>query len=252
MTCKINMFWAGKRLGKLSTACMNSFLRMGHEVVLHCYAPPEDMPAGVATFDAAQLLPEEELLRHRKTGSVSLGSNRYRYLLIEAGLGLYADCDMFCVGDIEDEGYVFGQEETGRINGAMLHYPPGSELSKLLLEATQSRYSMPLGISRSKQRIFGARRLIGVPRSVETIKWGVWGPNLLTHAVNTLDLWDRSAAIDIYYPVHFNQTQLFYEQGLSLADITTPRTKAVHLYHAGHHREDPAEGTPMHEILSLS
>ena len=186
------------------------------------------------------------------SGSFALGSNRYRYLLIEAGMGVYADCDMFCVGDIGEVDYLFGQEETGRVNGAILHYPPGSALSKHLLEATKSRNEVPPGLGRSKELFFKTRKMLGLPKSVEKFKWGVWGPTLLTHAVKSLDLWDHSAPIDAYYPVHFRNTQLFYEQGLCLKDITTPRTKTVHLWYRNLREMEPAENTPMHEILSLS
>lgn len=217
---------------------------------MHCYVPPMDLPRGVEVFDASRLLPENELLRHKKSGSVSLGSNRYRYLLIEGGMGLYADCDMFCLKELKESDYVIGREETERVNGAILHYPPGSALSKLLLEATASPYNIPPGLSNSRAMISRLRKLIGLPRSVETHRWGVWGPELLTHAVSSLGLWKKTSPVDAFYPVHYRQTQLLFEPSLNVKDITTSRTIALHLWQKLSEQRTPDRNTPLYEILN--
>ncbi len=209
-------------------ACMKSFMRHGHQVVLHCYDRPEDLPSDVDVFDAAKVMPRGEVLRH-KSGSLALGSDRYRYLMIEAGHGLYADCDMFCVGRIDDADYVFGKEHDAIINCAILHFPPGSELSKMLVELTSSRFNIPPFIPKSRQRSMRLKHLFGVRQSVETMEWGVWGPALLTYAIDVLGLRKFAAPYDVYYPLHWGRTELLYDPDLRLEDFMTHRTKAIHL-----------------------
>lgn len=51
----INTVWIGKKLGPVHAACLRSFVRHGHDVVLHCFELPEDTPEGVRFFDAARL-----------------------------------------------------------------------------------------------------------------------------------------------------------------------------------------------------
>ncbi|WOC15073.1 hypothetical protein [Pseudochrobactrum sp. MP213Fo] len=38
----VNSLWIGKRLGAVHAACLRSFIRHGHDVVLHAYGRPED------------------------------------------------------------------------------------------------------------------------------------------------------------------------------------------------------------------
>lgn len=55
----INSVWIGKKLGPVHAACLRSFVRHGHEVVLHTFERPEDTPDGVKIFDAKLLMDEK-------------------------------------------------------------------------------------------------------------------------------------------------------------------------------------------------
>lgn len=83
----VHFFWHGPRLGPVHAACLRSCQRVGHGAVLHCYAPPEDVPPGVTLRDARAVMPEADLLRHRESGSVALGADCFRFRLLAAGLG---------------------------------------------------------------------------------------------------------------------------------------------------------------------
>lgn len=67
----INSLWIGKKLGPIHAACLRSFIRHGHDVVLHAYGKPDDTPEGVRLFDASKLMAEKKFL-HTKTLAVSL------------------------------------------------------------------------------------------------------------------------------------------------------------------------------------
>ncbi len=92
----VNAIWIGPELGPIHVACLHSFLRHGHRVVLHCYERPKDTPKHIEIADAAKLLPAERVIRYRRSGGLSLFSNLLRYELLKSGLGLYVDCDVFC------------------------------------------------------------------------------------------------------------------------------------------------------------
>jgi hypothetical protein len=106
----INAIWIGAELGQIHAACLRSFLRHGHRVVLHCYERPADTPADVEIANARNLLPENGIVRYRGTGSFALFSNLLRYEILKASLGIYVDCDVFCLRPIEDADYIFGRE----------------------------------------------------------------------------------------------------------------------------------------------
>src|SRR5690625_211718 len=161
MAIDVNMFWHGPKLGPMHAACVRSFLRHGHMVIMHCYERPEDLPDGVQVFDAAKLMPLAELHMHEKTGSVALGSDRYRYRIIAAGLGLYADCDMFCLRPLTDATYLMGTEQDNSINAAFLKFPSDSALAAALIQATDDPYFIPPWLRRSKRRRLHLYRKLG-------------------------------------------------------------------------------------------
>lgn len=249
MSIDVNMFWHGHKLGVIHAACVRSFIRNGHTVIMHCYERPSDLPEGVRVFDAAKIMPFEELHPHYETGSVSLGTNRYRYRMIAEGFGLYSDCDMFCLRPITDARYILGKEQDNIINGAFLKFPPDSDLAHTLIEATQDYYFIPPWFRSSKKRRLSIRRKLGRGVHVGQHPWGVWGPQLLSHYVNELDLLPEVAPIDRYYPVHPWQTTLLSDPELCIADLVTPRTEAIHLWHKLLSSEAPPHGSPLWEMI---
>src|SRR5690606_33677576 len=102
----INAVWIGRQMGPMHAACLQSFIDTDHLVVLHTYGEVEDAPRGVVYSDARQLLPEEDLVRHRN-GSFALSSDYMRYEIMRLGLGLYIDCDVYCLEPIDDADYIF-------------------------------------------------------------------------------------------------------------------------------------------------
>lgn len=250
MAIDVNMFWHGPELGPMHAACVRSFLRHGHRVIMHCYEPPRDLPDGVKLFDAAKIMPATELVQHKKSGSVALGSDRYRYRIIAAGLGLYADCDMFCLRPLTNSPYLFGVEQTGVASCGVLNFPPNSPLLKALIKATDDPYFIPPWLKSSERRRLQFRKMLGRGVHVSKQEWGVWGPRLLTFYVSELGLWSEAAPIDRYYPLHYGHVSLLRDPALRLADLITPRTDAVHLWHALLGDSTPPPGSPLHEIMN--
>ena len=245
----VNMFWHGPRLGEVHAACIRSFLRHGHRVLLHAYTPPEDLPQGVEVFDATRIMPLADLVTNAETGSVSLGTNRYRYLLLREGMGLYADCDMYCLQPIPDADYIFGREDRWAINGAMLKYPADSALARALVEETENEFYIPDWLRRRDKYLLRARRSLGLGVSVRDQPWGIWGPKLLTHWCHKLGLTAEVSPIDHFYPLHHLNTELLFEPGLRVEDLATPRTLAVHLYHKMQDKRPAPVDSPLRQII---
>ena len=97
----IQMFWYGAPLSRLERLSVASFLANGHAVDLYAYDDIGAVPHGARMLDAARILPRDALFRHRRTGSVGLFSDWFRYrLLFERG-GIWADCDMVCLQPLD-------------------------------------------------------------------------------------------------------------------------------------------------------
>lgn len=250
MTRPVHFFWLGQQLGRLQAACLRSFLRQGHGAVLHCYAPPAGVPSGVELRDARAVMPEAEALRHVGADAAVLACDRFAYRLLAAGLGPYCDTDVFCLRPLTVPDYLFGWEDSGWINNAVLHAPAGSEFVRRLVAATEDRFFIrPWMPPRRRMRLAWRRRFgLGVP--VEAQDWGIWGPRLVTSVATDLGLAGRAQPIDVFYPLHWSQTPLLRDPGLRLADLVTPRTQAIHVWnHLLAATEEAPPGSPLAEIL---
>ena len=195
---------------------------------------PEDAPRGVEIADANELLPESRIIRHRKTGSPSLFTNLLRYEILGTNLGLYVDCDVFCIRPIADADYIFGWENLNSINGAVLKLPPecpaltalsiDQRHAQLCAALAQTSQAPPLGMAAWPCPDSFARGLaLGERRSQ--------GANVTPYA--KLHGIDRFASpIDRFYPLHWSHVGQLFNSALSLKDLTTHRTDALHLYHS--------------------
>ncbi|MBC6417071.1 MAG: galactosyltransferase Lgt5, partial [Rhodospirillales bacterium] len=121
--------WIGERLPPLARACLGSFLRFGHRVVLYSYGPLADLPDGIELKDAASVVRPERIVRHARTKSPALFANHFRYKLLEREPGYWIDCDLYCIRPLSiAENPVFGWQDRQYINNALLRFDAGSPL----------------------------------------------------------------------------------------------------------------------------
>lgn len=246
----INSLWIGKRLGPVHAACLRSFVRHGHDVVLHAYGKPEDTPDGVRMFDASKLMNEKEIFSHKSTGSLAIASDMYRYRIQREGLGLYVDCDVYCIKPFPDTDYILSWESNVLLNPAILKVPQDSELLKSLLEASEDPYFIPPWLSRKKSISRNFRKVIGRGKHVSEQEWGVIGPLLLTYYVKKMQLEPHAFAIDIFSPMYGMVSNMLFEEGLTVNDLITSRTVGLHLYNSGLIRKEIKTNTPIYEIIN--
>jgi hypothetical protein len=250
----VNAIWIGRELGQIGSACLRSFSRHGHRVVLHCYARPRDTPPGIEIADANILIPQSRIIRHRETGSLTIFSDLLRYEILGAGLGLYVDCDMFCLRPIEDAEFIFGWERSDSVNSAILKLPIDCPALVELRSIKNSLTFKPWhkgGVRRRISRWLKGKR---PATSLEDLSWGTTGPVALTYYLKKHGLAHLASPIDRFYPVHYTCVPLLFDPALSLKDITTHRTDALHLYQSNFWRSsrelEIPKGSPIWELLN--
>lgn len=229
---EIHALWIGKKLGEISRCCLRSFVLRGHSVFLHTYADIEDIPEGVQVVDANKIITEDKIIKHRETGSYALFSDIFRYELMKKVKGIYVDCDVYCLKPLKipESGYLLGFEDDNWINGAVLCVPNESSLLDNLLHAAYDPTFVPPWYSKSKQFRLKAKKVFGMGKTIEDMPWGVIGPKAITYYTKQLSLTELVQPIDIFYPVHYHCINQFLDPNLSVSDITTSRTLAIHLY----------------------
>ena len=243
----VNVVWIGSELGPIHTACLRSFLRHGHKLALHCYAVPHDTPAGVEIADARALIPEAEIAHYRDGGYFALISDLLRYEILGAELGLYADCDMFCIRPIEDAEYILGLGNNYGPNNAILKLPEDCPILASLRAIRKSPTYLPPWHKTKKRGWYRKKRK---PQPLERLKWGTIGPSALTHYTRHFGMMHRASPIDRFYPVHWECTSMLFDPALTLKDIITPRTDALHLYRNLWKDIEYPEGSPLWEIAN--
>jgi len=247
----INAFWIGPKLGPMTVACLRSFLRHGHRVILYVYDEPDDVPAGVELADAARFLPRERIRQYRKSGSHAFAANQFRYEALAAGVGLYVDCDCYCVRPVEVADYIMGWESHSHICNAVLKLPVGSPLLEEMRSIFGRKSFIPPWLPRKAKRRYRIRAAIGLPVALNDMEWGTTGPLGLTHYAREFGVADRASPPDAFYSLAPGHAKLLFEEGLTIHDLTTPRTRIVHLWNEyTRHLKAPAPGSPLAQILA--
>jgi len=228
----IHALWVGGKLGDISRCCLKSFAMRGHQVHLHAYGYIDDVPAGITLVDGNEIIPQKNIIKHKKTGSYALFSDVFRYQLLKQQSGVYVDCDVYCLKPvcIPESGYLMGFEEDYRVNGAVLALPTDSALLDSLLKAANDPSFIPPWYKKSRQGRWKFKKRLGLGKSIADMPWGVIGPDAITYFANKHQLLSEVKPIDVFYPVHYRCIRYLLDGDLRIDDVVTSRTVAVHLY----------------------
>lgn len=227
----LNTLWIGPRLSSIHLACLLSAVRAGHKVRLFCYSPPENLPGEIETANAEDVLPEAEIMRHRNSGSPSLSSNRFRYLLFDRELGPWIDTDVFILKPLTSRnGYMMAWQDDELIGSAVLQLPRG-KLTDSLCDFTSQSHPIPFWYPPVHKCWLRARQAAGFPLAAGDYRWGIYGPHLLTNSVRLHNLEGSAEAPGRYYPVSWRDAGSLYCQEGNILDNLPETTEAVHLWH---------------------
>ncbi|MEZ5512791.1 MAG: glycosyltransferase [Steroidobacteraceae bacterium] len=226
----INMFWFGAPLSRVETLSIASFLAHGHPVDLYVYDDIGAVPAGATLRDAARILPQALLFRHRRTGSVAHFADWFRYkVLFEVG-GIWADTDVICLQPlVYDDPVVFAWETEQYLNSAVLGLPAGHPLAAwLAASCEQPNKLLPYDSWRMRLRKVKRRYLQGDRR--DRTRWGETGPKGLTHAARHFGLLARALPSWHFYPVAAEQWRTLFEAPRADAPLDFGASRAVHVW----------------------
>ena len=255
---KVHALWIGDRLGLLAAACLQSFSRNGHEVILHCNKNLPDLPKGIQVQDANKTIPKEEIIAHRASGSFAMFSDIFRYELLQQDAELYVDCDVYCLQPIEKTDYYFGKETGSNVNGAVLAIPSNSLLLNSLCNLRITGHNHWPWEPKTKLSLKNLSRMLNTNTGKHPLaskRWGDVGPNALTYLAKSFGIFEKAMPIDVLYPLHFDSVELLFDPALKLTDLITHRTKSIHFYNEsmgakGFKVEDAPPSSPIGRVIS--
>jgi hypothetical protein len=217
----------------LEILCITSFVRQGHRVEVYSYEPITHLPAGAEWRDAANVLPQEKLVFYKGRGTPGVFSDHFRYAALKAGLGVYADLDMYCVRPMAGPfDYLMAWERPGSVNGAVLYMAPDAPLLADLISVFEDRQRPLLEphLPLLRRMEVAIRRLVGDRVTPEHMQYGATGPMALTHFVAAHGLNARVLPSATFYPVPYEGIPALMKSGSDLDTAIKPETLGIHLW----------------------
>lgn len=224
------MFWHGPALSRMEQLAIASFRHHGHPVDLYVYDEPRGVPHGACIRDAGEILPREALFTHRRTGSVAVFADWFRYRLLAERGGIWSDMDVACLRPIDyPQAEIFGWEDERCVNNAILGLPAGHALARWLAGCCESpNRILPYDNWRLRLRKLRRRHLQGDRR--ERVRWGELGPKGLTAAARHLGYLDRALPRTHFYPVRSADWRVLFEPTRGGLLPWGDESRAVHLW----------------------
>lgn len=140
-------FWRGT-LAPLEQACLRSIVVRGYDVTLYSFEPLQGVPAGVATADAREIVPEASAGRfiHRGRPDLSHFSDYFRYNLSLKSDRIWIDTDVLLVAPFSGPvpSTLIAMERPGEICPAVLRLPRGDPRLRGLVAATEAKMDREL------------------------------------------------------------------------------------------------------------
>ncbi len=227
----INCFWFGGLLGEIEQVCLLSMLKQGHKVRLFGYETLLNVPFGIEIADAREVLPRNEFIFHRASGSPALGTNRLRYRIMKRGLGLWLDTDVILIKSIgQGDEYIFGWEDDAFINNAVLYLPMNARITEEICNFADQNYPIPPFYDPATRTELERREKLGLPVGVQDLPWGVYGPKALTYFAQKNNLHCFAKPKEVFYPVHWSEIHALLASEYNGWGLITTSTIAVHLW----------------------
>ncbi len=227
---QIHMFWHGAPLGRIERVCISSFVAQGHEVQMHVYDDIPGMPAGVKLVDANLTLPRSQVFRHAKSGSLAPFADWFRYRVLYAHGGIWADTDVVCLKPLAlTTAQLFAWQDEQVINNAVLgferHHPLAHWMATCCEEPNRL---LPYDSVKVRRRKLKRKFLQGNRRG--NIGWGEYGPYGLTRAAQHLGYAEHALPFWHFYPVHPLNWRTVFDGSLSGNTGLLSDSSALHLW----------------------
>lgn len=229
---KVAGLWIGGALSWLEQLCLKSFVDMGHPTALYTYGEVTGVPDGVEVLSGQDILPDPDVYKHERSGSVALFSDIFRFHMIAKAPGtIWIDTDIYCWKPVVLDGdHYFGWESARQMNGAVLGLPADSEMLRLMLDFTSDPYNIPEFYNPTMTADYRAKADAGTPVHAGEMPWGVWGPHCVTWAAKKSGEVKHAQPTSVFYPVPFPDRNIFFRRPALSMRFSEENTLTYHLW----------------------
>lgn len=229
---QIAQLWIGGNLSYLEQLCAVSFRDAGHHVKMYTYGGVGNIPDGIEVADANEIMPLGNVIAHKRTGSPAPQADKWRYnMLAKSDRTIWADTDAYCVKKFTSaNGHFHGWESAHHINNGVVGLPADSDTLAGLIDFTSDEYAIPDWFDEDLKAEMRAKKQAGNPVHVGEQKWGVWGPQALTHFLHKTGEHKHAMPIEALFPVSFKKRRLMLKPDLDLSHYITDNTLSIHFW----------------------
>src|SRR5690606_22203372 len=127
-------------LRRAEIVCSPCLVLQAHRMAVYFYMDVVNYPDGSGCGAAAAMLPQEGQGGYKGRGTPGVCSDHFRYAALKAGLGVYADLDIYCQRPMAGPfDYLMAWERPGSVNGAVLYLPPDAPLLADLISVFEDK-----------------------------------------------------------------------------------------------------------------
>lgn len=131
MQNNVSTLWIEGKIRQIDHVCLKSMVRAGLDVTLYHYGSLENLPDGIKTADASEILDLKlierlQLLKRKKASQpITNFSDFFRIFLLKNGRGLWLDTDVFVFRAFayDETRPFFAYEGHGRIGSPVFYVP---------------------------------------------------------------------------------------------------------------------------------
>ncbi len=238
MSPVIQGLWLGSDLTDLEILCIRSFQHHGHEFHLYAYEPMTNVPQGTVIRDANEILPESAVYRSRN-GGLSSFADYFRWELLKKRGGVWVDMDVICLKPFEfSDDVIFGYESENLLNIAVLMFPPGHFMPKVMAKACDDvNCFQPIDTTKTIIKKVARKLLLGKDKSrIYANHTEPGGPPYFTKFVRYYDLLEHAKPQHWFYPFPYWEWQEIFQPSDN-AEAKIKDSYAVHVWHNAMHRD---------------
>ncbi len=204
----VGAFWAQGELSAIEQACLFSYAAHGYDLVLFSYETIPNVPPGIKTADATEVIDRKMTERVLHDGKPDLAhfSDLFRYEMVKACGRVWVDSDLLMLRSAADSDWpdILAQEDDGGVNGAIFYIADHRNLDVILAQM------------RSK---------------LDTnLRWGDTGPRMISAFARSqphIKLYDHSH----FYPIgHHEIWKVFLPSHCEECRVKCQHASTIHLF----------------------
>lgn len=258
---RIVTFWHEGPLRFVDQLCMTSWVRNGHEVDLYCNSTPPNLPDGIRTLDARQILdpilmerlhPKYHFEKSHFQAVVSF-SDMMRMALFKKSAGFWLDTDTYLFSPVRhDPAKPFFAKDGHRIGISALYFPPTSNVLVDYFKVLDSKILMPPWTSWEFKTLRPfLYTLAGRPWAPSDFLITLYGNHGITRLVKKHGLFKQSAPQETFYYWTGKYCSRIYDPKYYVDLKADKRVNGFHIHRKGPSNKKPSSGSIYEEMIDL-